>query len=1293
MLNKEFDALKIALASPDDILNWSHGEVTKAETINYRTFKPEKDGLFCEKIFGPVRDFECYCGKYKGVRYKGVICDKCGVEVTRSLVRRERLGHITLASPIVHTWFLRRNPHKLPLVLDMRYSDLEAVIYFALYVVTSVDETKKEKAIAQVQTQFEKRKASLEKKIADKIQSLHQQLQERTKTIEEKIKKFQKEGLEKEGLQIRIDSLNRKFHQRELFLQKKLEEYLGRLQNKKMYLEKRILGIKPKDVLSEEEFHELSLWKADNFLTVGMGAEAILELLKSVDLDQEIKTLEEKLNIGKKAERARIVRRLKILRGLKKNRIQPSWMVLTVLPVIPPGLRPIVQLPGGRFATSDLNDLYRRVINRNNRLKELIQLGAPEIILQNEKRMLQEATDALIEGPRRTPKNRRVLKSLSEMLKGKQGRFRRNLLGKRVDYSGRAVIVVGPDLKVDQVGVPKEIALELFRPFVLRELILRDYAPNLKTAKEILEERGGEVWDILEEITHDHPVLLNRAPTLHRQNIQAFYPILIDSEAIQFHPAICAGFNADFDGDQMAIHIPLSQAAIKEAKEKMLSTKNFIKLADNKPIVDMKNELSLGLYYLTLERNKDSGDSHKFYTVESVITAYENEQIHVQTPINLLWKKKFIKTTVGRVILNLKLPPKMRFYNEEVNRRKMKELFKRCLSLYGEEATVKLVDDFKALGREFATLPGISFSVFDFKVPKERESFLREAEKKIADIETNYRRGLITEQERHLQIVDLWQKTTEDVAEAALANLDELSMIGMIIQSKSSKATKDTLRQVEAMRGPMVDSKGEIKETPIRSSTVEGASSFEGFLSAIGGRKGLIDTALLTANAGYLTRRLVDVSHDLLVREHDCRVKKGITIKNEDDPELFVERIRTRVALNDITHPKTGKVIIKSGQIIDSEKAKEICQAGIKELVVRSPLTCRTKHGVCQMCYGQGMDSQELVKIGEAVGVIAAESIGEPGTQLTLRTFHAAGIAKEEITQGLPRVDELFETRTPKEPGILAEISGKVTLEELPQQGKIALTITNEEKAREEFTLKEEDVVHVKNGQLVKQGTPLFTTPDRGEIVSPAAGRVKIKDQTLSIDFSLIEQKEYLIPETVELKVQDGDLVSAGDVLTEGNLSLEDITKLKGVLTAQMYLLNEIQKVYRSQAVDIHDKHIECIIKKMSESIKIEHPGDSAWTIGDKVNWIDFEETNKELRAQGKKPARGKRVILGISRASLLTRSWLSAASFEETTNVLAAAAIGERPQVDPLLGLKENVIIGKLIPTQMEPQQTEENL
>lgn len=1285
---RRFDVLKLYLASPSEIKSWSFGEVTKPETINYRTLKPEKDGLFCEKIFGPTRDYECYCGKYKGVRYKGVICDKCGVEVTRSKVRRERMGHIKLASPVAHTWFFRRYPSKLSLFLDISAKDLETVIYFAAFLVTEVNEEIRKQVVAGLEEKFKLKKNELEKEIKGRIKDLED---EAAQTIE----KISREKGEKGDIEIQNFKLQ---HKKEvLFLREELIRAQKDLEESFINIGKKISEIQDLSLLSEADFAQLEFWEASRFVKVAMGAGALKEVLQKINLEQEKGKLERQLKSKSKAVRQRAIKKLRLVKGMRQSKLDPTLMILEVLPVIPPELRPMVQLPGGRFATSDLNDLYRRVINRNNRLKNLLRISAPEIILRNEKRMLQEAIDSLIEGPRRPSRQgRKQLRSLSDILKGKQGRFRLNLLGKRVDYSGRSVIVVGPELKIDQVGLPKEMALELFKPFVLREVLLNDLAPNLKSAKSFLERRSDEIWNILEKVTSGHPVLLIRQPTLHRQNIQAFYPILIEGNAIQFHPALCAGYNADFDGDTMGVFLPLSKKSIEEAKTKMLSPLNFLKLADSRPIVDMKLEFSVGLFYLTSVNLEVEGAGRTFFDREQAVSAYQNGKIDLQAQISIFWGKEKIETSVGRILFNEILPPKLKFYNEPLTRKQMRKIIDLCLSFYGIERTSVLIDDLKNLGREFGTLPGISFSVFDFEVPKERGQLLGKAGEDLDKIESNFRRGLTTRKERYNQIVTLWKQVEDELGKIASERIDPLSTVGMIINSGGSRVDKDCLRQVEAMRGLMVDSQGNIKETPIRTSTIEGATPFEGFLSALGGRKGLIDTALLTADAGYLTRRLVDVAHDVLVREYDCKTKEGVLIR--EDPEVedwpLKERIVGRVATEDIYEnsrrpeperfragaAQGSKLIVKRNELITEELADKIIAAEVEEVEIRSLFTCKTKHGVCSLCYGQDMGTRELVKIGEAVGVIAAQSIGEPGTQLTLRTFHAAGIARKEITQGLPRVEELFEARTPKEPGLMADLSGIVKISE--KESKKVITIVATEKVPVEFILKKEYVVSVKNNQKVKRGDLLFTSIEKGEVVASDSGTVYVDKRKLLLEAEVVETREYSVPVIAEVKVSNGDLVVAGDSITEGHLDLTEMLRLKGILSAQKYLLKEIQKVYKSQGVTTNDKHFEIMIRKMSEKVKVRISGDSKYLPGEYVDWMEFSDENEKIREKGGKVAKGKQTILGLIKASLLTGSWLSAASFQDTTNVLADTAVGYRPQSDLLLGLKENVIIGRLIPT-----------
>lgn len=1238
----DFNALKISLASPEEIKAWSFGEVLEPETINYRTLKPEKDGLFSESIFGPTKDYECYCGKYKRVRYKGVVCDKCGVEVTLSRVRRERMGHIGLASPAVHTWFFRRSPNVLSLILDVAPKSLERVIYFVDYLAISVDDKKKNEVLDSLDERLETRKKELEEAVNEEVARL-------SGKKETKVTALRGEGEEKlsEADEMKIQDVENTTRREILVTRQEYVEQLEELDGSFNAIKKLVQGIALNSVVTEVDLAQLEFWgifdpfasvdevNVGGFATLKMGAEAVFEALNGIDIDKEIVSLEKVAeDTSSKVRRQKIIRRLRALRGFAEAKLRPEWMVLTVLPVIPPELRPMVQLPGGRFATSDLNDLYRRVINRNNRLKELIHLGAPQIILQNEKRMLQEAVDSLIEGSRnKNTRARKQYRSLSDMLSGKQGRFRQNLLGKRVDYSGRSVIVVGPNLRLDQVGIPKEMALELFKPFVLREVIMKGYAPNLKSAKNVLEDRGDEVWDILEEVTINHPVLLNRAPTLHKQNIQAFYPVLIEGRAIQLHPAVTNGYNADFDGDQMAVHVPLSQQAIEEASKYMLAGKNLFKLADSVPIVDMKLEITLGLFYLTEGIEGEKGEGARFYRTEDAITALQKDAISYQAMIQVYFNGEWVETTAGRIIFNEIIPDGLGYINEPITRGSMRKIVSRCMEEVGMDETIALIDDLKRLGKEHSTWPGISFSVFDFEVPEQKEALIQEAYAKLEEIDKNYQRGLTTERERYRQTINIWEEVQGKITDFAVDRLDPVSPIGMIIRSKGSKANPDTLRQVEAMRGMMTDSAGRILETPIKTSVIEGSSSFEGFLGAIGGRKGLIDTALLTAGAGYLTRRLVDVAHDVLVTTDDCGTNEHIVIREVHDVDDWPirERIFGRTLAQTLKHPKTDEVLGKKGSYIDRELADEIVEAGVTEVPVFSLLTCALRDGVCVKCYGADPGNQQPVKIGTAVGIIAAQSIGEPGTQLTLRTFHVSGAAQkgEIITQGLPRAEELMETRTPKQAAVLADISGKVSV--IEEGDDYIVTITAVEKI---------------DGKNVK------------------------------------DERETRVSNTMELSVKDGDIVEAGDRLTVGSLDLEDVLEFKGLLTAQLYLLKEIQRVYKNQGVVIHDKHIEIIIRKMSSRFKIVEPGSSDFLPGEYVTQDAFDSAQLRVKEKGGTPIQAKRTLLGISRTSLLTDSWLSAASFIQTTNVLSQAAVNWRPQIDRLKGLKENVIIGKLIPT-----------
>lgn len=1143
---KNFEAIKIGLASPEKIREWSRGEVKKPETINYRTLKPERDGLFCERIFGPTKDWECHCGKYKRVKYKGVVCDRCGVEVTRSKVRRERMGHIELAAPVAHIWYVKGIPSRMGLLLDMSPRALEKVLYFVSYVVIDPGDT----------------------------------------------------------------------------------------------------PLTKKQLLSEKEYREY-LEKYGNRFRAGMGAEAIKELLQEIDLEKLSKELRAEIKESTGQKRVRAIRRLEVVQAFIDSGNRPEWMILEVLPVIPPDLRPMVQLDGGRFATSDLNDFYRRVINRNNRLKKLLDLGAPDIIVRNEKRMLQEAVDALIDNGRRgrpvTGPGNRPLKSLSDMLKGKQGRFRQNLLGKRVDYSGRSVIVVGPELKVYQCGLPKEMALELFKPFVMKRLVDKGLAQHIKSAKRMVERVRPEVWDVLEEVIKEHPVLLNRAPTLHRLGIQAFEPVLVEGRAIKLHPLVCPAYNADFDGDQMAVHIPLSMEAQAEARFLMLAANNILKPQDGKPVMTPTQDMVLGCYYLTADEDGVPGEGKYFSSPEEALMAYQLGYIHIHAKIKVKMtreingekKSKVIETTVGKIIFNEAIPQDLGFvdrnnpetaFNLEINdlvdKSKLGKILDRVYRIHGPTKTAETLDKIKELGFKYSTKAAITISVSDMVIPKEKEKLLKEADEMVAKIEAQFRRGLISEEERYEKVIETWNMTTEKVTEALMATLDKFNPIFMMAHS-GARGSKNQIRQLAGMRGLMADPSGRIIELPIRSNFREGLNVLEFFISTHGARKGLADTALRTADSGYLTRRLVDVSQDVIVREEDCGTDEGIYVEEIREGNEIIEklsdRIIGRIAAEDIVDSE-GNVIVRRNEMINEEEAERIEKAGITRVKIRSPLTCRSRHGVCRMCYGRDLATGELVNIGEAVGIIAAQAIGEPGTQLTMRTFHTGGVAGVDITQGLPRVEELFEARKPKGPAVITEISGVVRI--------------NESKKRREITVVDEE-------------------------------------NNIS--------KTYLIPYGSRLKVRDGQWVQAGDELTEGSVNPHDLLKIKGIYAVQSYLLQEVQKVYRLQGVEINDKHIEIIIRQMMKKVKVEDPGDTSMLPGELIDMFKFEEENKKAIEKGLRPATGRRALLGITKAALATDSFLSAASFQETTRVLTDAAI--KGKVDPLIGLKENVIIGKLIP------------
>ena len=1122
-----FDAVKIGLASPETIRAWSHGEVKKPETINYRTLKPERDGLFCERIFGPQKDWECHCGKYKRIRFKGIICDRCGVEVTRAKVRRERMGHIELAAPVCHIWYLKGVPSRIGLLLDMSPRALERVVYFASYVVIDPGTT----------------------------------------------------------------------------------------------------PLAKKQLLTEAEYREMRE-KYGQAYKATMGAEAVKGLLKELDLEKLSRQLRADLKDASGQKRMKILKRLEVVEAFRKSGNKPEWMILDVTPVIPPDLRPMVQLDGGRFATSDLNDLYRRVINRNNRLKRLLDLGAPEIIVRNEKRMLQEAVDALIDNGRRgrpvTGPNNRPLKSLSDMLKGKQGRFRQNLLGKRVDYSGRSVIVVGPKLKLHQCGLPKEMALELFKPFVMKKLVDKNLSQNIKSAKRMVERARPEVWGVLEEVVKEHPVLLNRAPTLHRLGIQAFEPALIEGKAIQVHPLVCTAYNADFDGDQMAAHVPLSAAAQAEARLLMLSAYNILSPAYGKAITSPTRDIVLGSYYLTQEKQGARGEGKIFSTPNEAILAYESGAValHAKVKVRLTRDSELIETTVGRVIFNEAIPEELRFINDVADRKVLSQVVSEAYNRLGSTKTVQLLDALKDLGFKYATRSGMGIAVDDIAIPAQKDKILVGAEKSIDGIEQQFRRGLITSGEKYQRTIDVWTKATEEITEAMLQNFDNFNPLYMMAQS-GARGNIQQIRQLAGMRGLMTDPSGRIIELPIKANFREGLTVLEYFISTHGQRKGLADTAIRTSESGYLTRRLVDVAQDVIIREEDCKTTEGVTmvaIKEGNDVVVpLKDRIIGRVAVEDVAAPRGRKVIIEADQDVTEEAAEQIEQAGVETVVVRSVLTCKSRYGVCAKCYGRNLASGKQVEIGEAVGIIAAQSIGEPGTQLTMRTFHTGGVAGFDITQGLPRVEELFEARKPKGQAIIAEVSGKVKVAEAKGSRKL--------------------IVVAKDGQEYSAAVPFG----------------------------------------IRLRASDGDKVTAGDQLTEGSVNPHDTLRIRGIHALQNYLVQEIQSVYRSQGVDINDKHIEIIVRQMLRRVKVEEPGDTELLPGELVDKFTFEEDNAKAIAEGLEPAKDRPVLLGITKASLATESFLSAASFQETARVLTDAAT--KGKIDPLIGLKENVIIGKLIP------------
>ena len=1280
------NGIRLSLASPEQIRSWSHGEVTKAETINYRTLKPERDGLFCEKIFGPVKDFECHCGKYKKARYKGVICDKCGVEVAHSSVRRERMGHIELAAPVTHIWFVKLVPSRLGLLLDLSPRDLEGVIYFARYIIISVDEEAKQKKLRHLEEEMARKTAEQEER------------------LDKKIEEIEAEGLEEELKTKEVNQLRGRFVEKKERLEEELKASIEELES-----------LQPLKLLNEEEYRKLKD-KYGAIFEAGMGAEAILQVLKQINMDALHQELGEQIRSTSGGYHKRVSQRLQLVEAFRLSGNKPEWMVLTVLPVLPPALRPIVQLDGGRFVISDLNDLYRRVINRNNRLRRLMKLGAPEIIIRNEKRMLQEAIDALIDNGRRgravTTGNKHTLKSLADILKGKQGRFRQNLLGKRVDYSGRSVIVVGPKLKLHQCGLPRYVALELFKPSVMHKLIKNGYANSLKSARRLVERGSPEVWDALYEVVKERPVLLNRAPTLHRLSIQAFEPVLIDGDAFQIHPLVCTAFNADFDGDQMAVHVPLSKAAVKEAREHMLSPYNMLLPSCGDPVTTPTLDIVLGCYYLTISKPGAKGEGKFFSSFDEAKLAYElgiielGAEIVVRDPSSRYDRDSDggkISTTVGRILFNDILPSQLRFYNKIADKASLRALVADCVRLVGNEGAAGVLDRLKQLGFGYATKSGISIGMNDIEEPPNRVKLLEEADGQLSLIEHQFNHGLITEDEKYEKVVQVWMEATDKITRDVSRSLDPHGSIYMMATS-GAKGNISQITQMAGIRGLMHDPSGRIIDFPIRSSLRDGLSPMEYFISTHGARKGLADTALRTSDSGYLTRRLVDIAQDVIITETDCGSTEGVWISREAaDVSLppFEERITGYLAASDIVDPRTNAIIVKQDEEIDEDKVKQIVEAGITRVHMRSLLACRSRFGICQNCYGRDLGKKQLVKLGTAVGVIAAQSIGEPGTQLTLRTFHTGGVVGVDITTGLPRVEELFEARTPGGSAIISEIDGTVQITHT--DGESIVKVISSEFYLDEYPILPRAKLAVTDGQSVDAGDILFSLPKKtskklpaptsrghGEagqsqsVVARVAGQVTIKGKHAYVKYEEREEREYSVPYGAYLLVRSRDKVKAGDRLTRGPIDPHDILRIMGKDAVQQYLIDEVQKVYRAQGVTIHDKHIAVIVRQMLSNVRIISSGDTKLLPGELVNRFDYEDINAKVLAEGGEPATAQAALLGITRASLSKDSWLAAASFQETGRVLINAAIKGR--VDRLRGLKENVILGKLIPSRVLP-------
>ncbi len=1270
----EVSAIRIGLASPEQIKSWSHGEVIKAETINYRTLKPERDGLFCERIFGPTKDFECFCGKYKKARYRGIVCDKCGVEVAHSSVRRERMGHINLAAPVTHIWFSKLVPSRLALLLAISPRNLERVIYFSHYIIISVNEEAKKEKVRQVKEAAEQYMVAREEEVTREIEE-HQSRSNVSGEGEEEVKEVN---------QLRADFIEAK------------EKHNEDLKIKVATVER----LQPKQLLTEEEYQEFSE-EYDDVFEAGIGAEAILELLKQIDVEALYQEILTEMKTASGLQYKKIVKRLQIVNAFRRSGSKPEWMILTTLPVSPPALRPVVSLEGGRFAISDLNDLYRRVINRNNRLRRLMSLGAPEVIVRNEKRMLQEAVDALIDNGRRgrpvtAGSSNHELKSLSDMLRGKQGRFRQNLLGKRVDYSGRSVIVSGPQLKLHQCGLPRHVALELFKPFVMHKLIEKGYANNIKSARRQVERAEGEVWDILGDLVKERPVLLNRAPTLHRLSVQAFEPVLIDGNAFQLHPLVCTAFNADFDGDQMAVHVPLSRAAVKEAREQMLSIHNMLLPSNGSPVMAPTLDMVIGCYYLTSIKAGAVGEKKKFGSFAEAKLAYEFGRVALGAEIEVRSdgvSRQKIETTVGRILFNEALPPQLRFYNEVVDKGILRELAAKAARILDDTTAAATLDSLKQLGFEYATKSGVSIAMSDIEVPEGKKERLKQAEERVILVEDEFNRGLITEGERYNGVVQIWTEVTEQITEEMIMSMDRQGAIYMMATS-GARGNFAQIRQMAGMRGLMADPSGKIIEVPIRSSFREGLTPMEYFISTHGARKGLADTALRTSDSGYLTRRLVDVAQDVSITENDCGTTDGVWILRPENDLLpsFEERIVEYLAAREVADPQTGEIIVSRDEEIDEEKARRIASTGVTQVYVRSPLSCRSKFGICQKCYGIDLSKRQLVQEGISVGIIAAQSIGEPGTQLTLRTFHTGGVAGKDITSGLPRVEELFEAKTPKNTALISEIDGTVEIEE--NEAERVIRICHPEFYLDEYPLPAGASLVVKEGEAVDIGAPLFSVQsddlaenlpvvvEEGQLpaVARISGKVIVGEDSLCIQYEDTNERRYRVSPGVRLLVKAGGEVRAGEQLTEGIIDPQDILHVLGKEAVQQYLIDGVQKVYRFQGVTIHDKHIAIIIRQLLNRVKIVSSGDTEFLPGEMVDFSDYDDVNTGVLVEGGEPATAQPVLLGMTKASLNKYSWLAAASFQETSHVLVDAAI--RGKVDRLRGLKENVILGKLLPS-----------